>query len=250
MSVTIKLYRLFLVDRRLRSLRSRLNAAERFLGQQVAQLEALDKKRGAVEAQIRQLKATIGDHEGEAARLTERIDHLREQMNAAKTNKEYKAFLSELNTFGADKEREEAAALELMGKIDELEAELSELETEKAERDRMRGVAEQERGERAKEIKGQVEELEGELAKRREETPADGLRAYDDLIVQHPDEDPMAPIEILNKRRHEYTCGSCMITIPMEAVSALLSHGGLTRCPSCGVILYLEEDTIKALQPA
>jgi len=35
----------------------------------------------------------------------------------------------------------------------------------------------------------------------------------------------------------------------METVSGLLSHGGLTRCPSCQVILYLEEDTAKQLQP-
>jgi hypothetical protein len=41
-----------------------------------------------------------------------------------------------------------------------------------------------------------------------------------------------------------------MIELPTETVSALLSHGGVTHCVSCQVLLYLDEDASKALAPA
>lgn len=250
MSATIKLYRLFTIDKQLRGLKSRLTQAERFLKQQQHQIAQLTGQREAVAAQVRQLRASAGDHEGEAKRLEEKVESLREQMNTAQTNKEYKAFLAEVNTFTTDKEKEEAEALELLGKIEELEAKDAQLAEQVGEREKMRKVAEGQRDERAQEIKGRVEELEEELTKRKAEVPADAINAYEDLVGLNPDEDPMAAIEIVNKKRHEYHCGSCMMGLPMETVSGLLSHGRLTRCPSCTVILYLEEESIKSLQPA
>lgn len=249
MSTTAKLYRLFTVERQLRGLKSRLTQAERFHNAQTHELANIEKNLDAVNGQIRQLKAAAADHEGEAKRLEERIEQIRAQMNEAKTNKEYKAFLTEVNTFTADKTASETAALEQMEKIDTLEAKKTELEAAKAERQKMQKVAEQQKAERAEEIKDRVAELEEEYVKRKAEVPADGLAAYNELVDMDPEEDPMAGIEIQNKRRHEYTCGSCMVIVPMETVSGLLSHGGLTRCPSCQVILYLEEDVAKQLQP-
>lgn len=250
MSATIKLYRLFMIDKQLRGLKSRLTQAERFLKQQEHQLSQIAAQRTALAGQLRQLKASIGDHEGEAKRLEEKVASLREQMNSAQTNREYKAFLTEVNTFTGEKDKEESAALELMGKVEELEARDAQLGELLTEREKMRGVAEADRDQRAEEIKGRVEELEKELEKRRAEVPADAMAAYEDLVGLNPGEDPMAPIEIVNKKRHEYHCGSCMMGLPMETVSGLLSHGNLTRCPSCTVILYLEEESIKSLQPA
>ena len=63
------------------------------------------------------------------------------------------------------------------------------------------------------------------------------------LLVEVREEEAMAPIEIADRKRHEYHCGSCMMSLPVETMSALLSHGELTRCVSCGCILYLEEST-------
>ncbi|MEM1331155.1 MAG: hypothetical protein AAGG07_11395 [Planctomycetota bacterium] len=250
MSVTAKLQRLFEIEKQLRGLRSRLRAAERFLTEQVAQLDKLDAQKAGLETTLKQLRAKSGTHEGEAKQFEEKIAKLREQMNNAQTNKEYKAFLLEINGFTAEKDKEESAALELLSEADKIEAELAEIDGKRDERATLRTKAESDRAEREQEIAGRLSELEDEYAKRASEVPAEAMAVYQELLTQDPDEDPMAPIEIQDRKRHEYTCGACMMTIPMEPVVGLLSHGGLFRCPSCQVILYLEEETAQKLQPS
>ena len=196
------------------------------------------------------MKSRIATHEGEAAQFEQKVAKLREQMNAAQTNREYKAFLLEINGFSAEQDKEESAALELMAEVEAMEAEHASLGAQRAEREKVCEQAQQDRDARESEIAGRLAELEDDYAKRLAEVPADALAVYRELLAIDPDEDPMAPIEIQDRKRHEYTCGACMMTIPMEPVSGLLSHGGMFRCPSCQVILYLEEETAQKLQPS
>lgn len=246
MDVTSKLLRVFLVDKQLRGLQSRLHAAERFLGEQDKHLQQIDTKRIALETQIRQLKVTIADAESQTKGIDERMAHLREQMGVAKTNKEYKAFLTELNTNKADRDALETASLEQMGKLDELKKQLSEYDSQKGEREKMKSVAGGERDTRAAEIKDRVEELKVQRAQLAADLPADSLKMLEKLIIERED-DAMAPLEEHDRRRHEYTCGSCMMALPVEKLSALLSNGRITHCPSCGCLLYLEAELAKAL---
>lgn len=83
-------------------------------------------------------------------------------------------------------------------------------------------------------LKAEREELAGDV-------PASALSTYADL-VDRLDEDAMAAIEIADRKRHEFHCGACMMLVPVEAMSSLLSHGSITQCPSCGCILFLEEN--------
>ena len=99
MDVTAKLLAVFQVDKQLRGLKSRLTAAERFLGEQSKELSGLDAKQHALETQLKAVTAQTMGAEGEAKRLEARIAGIREQMNNAKTNREYQAFLVEMNTF-------------------------------------------------------------------------------------------------------------------------------------------------------
>lgn len=242
MRVTDKLHRVFLVDQQIRGLQSRLRAAERFLAEQERQLAEIERNRSAIASQLRQLTATSSDSEGEASRLDARIAELRERMNQAKTNREYKALLAEVNTFKEQKSALEDGALGQIETIDRLKAQLGELEQAKAEREKVRGVARQERDERETEIKDKLDELKGKREELIKDVPADALHIYQELLEAR-EEEAMAPIEVADRKRHEFHCGSCMMGLPVETMSALLSHGGLTRCVSCGCILYLEEAT-------
>jgi predicted nucleic acid-binding Zn-ribbon protein len=246
MDVTSKLLSVFLVDKQLRGLQSRLHAAERFLGEQDKQLQQIDAKRTALETQVRQLKVTIADAEGQTKSIDERMAHLRDQMGAAKTNKEYKAFLTELNTYKADRDALETSTLEQMGKLDELKKQLAEFDSQKSEREKVRTVAGGDRDSREAEIKDRVAELKAQRAKLAAEVPADALKTLEKLIHERED-DAMAPLEEHDRRRHEYTCGSCMMALPVEKLSALLSNGRMTHCPSCGCLLYLEAELHKQL---
>lgn len=252
MSVTEKLLRVFRVDQQLGGLQTRLRAAERFLDEQTKQLAGIEAKREAVNAQLRQFQATISNHEGEMARFDARIEVLREQMNTAKTNKEYKAFLTEVNTLKAERSTNETAALELMTKADELKKQLAELDAQAAERAKVKKVASEDREKKAEEIKDRLNELQAERKRLAAEVPPEAMALYVELVRQRGD-DAMAPVAELDRRRHEYTCGSCQMAIPVETVSSLIrgaaANQPVVRCVSCGCLLYIEKEVAERLQP-
>jgi predicted nucleic acid-binding Zn-ribbon protein len=247
MDVTNRLLRVYQLDRQLAGLQSRLRAAERFLAEQTRQLQALETKRNALAAQSKQIAASVANQELDIKSTDERIEHLREQMNQARTNKEYKAFLTEINTLKADKGKVEEEALGQMTKSDELKTQLEQLETSYAERQRMRDNAETDCKARRDEIAGRLGELEAERAKAAAEVPGDILAHYERLHELRED-DAMAPVEITDRRRHEYNCGACMMSLPME-VSISLLGGKLTICSNCQCILYLPKEAAEALTP-
>jgi predicted nucleic acid-binding Zn-ribbon protein len=160
MTVTDKLLRVYRVDRKIDGLKSRLRGAERFLGQQNDQIATLGKRATVIESQLRQLKASQAEAEGEAAQHDEHITELRDRMNSANTNKEYKALLAEVNTFKEKKAELEASALEMLEKIEKLEAERSQIADQSDERAKVKTIAEDERTARADEIRDQLEALE------------------------------------------------------------------------------------------
>lgn len=240
MSVTEKLLKVYRVDQQIGGLKDRLRAAERFLSEQERQLADITSKSESTESQLRQASAAASQAEGEVKRLDERIADVRERMNTANTSREYKALLGEVNTLKEQRAEYENKALELLEQSEKLRAQKEELSGASAERERMRGVAAGQRNEREAEIRDKLAELEGQRRELVEDVPADALGTYDALVERLGDE-AMAPIEIQDRKRHEYTCGNCMMSLPVEAMSNLLGVGSLTTCVSCGCILYLDE---------
>jgi hypothetical protein len=229
----------------LAGLQSRLTGAERFLQDQTSQIDSVESRRQSLERQHKQTRATIADHEGEMARIDVVIATKREQMNTTKTNKEYKALLTEVNTLKADRDRAETAALELIGKTDELAAQLAELDKQREGKGKVRQVAADDRDRKAAEIKDRLNELQAERKALAADVPPSAMAMYDELVRQRDDE-AMAPLEEQDRKRHEYNCGACMMAVPVETVSALLSHGSLTRCSACGCILYIETEVAES----
>ncbi len=248
MDVTSKLVRLFQVEKQIRGLRSRLDSAERFLAEQTRELAALDAKRSTVENQVKSLAVTASDSEGEMKRLDARIASIREQMNTAQTNKQYQAFLVEVNNFKTDRDKAETAALEAMAKVEEARKQLEELQKAREQRDQVRKVAAAERDTRHQEIQTRLNELEGQRQGLAQTVPPEAMTMLT-MLLKSRGEEAMAPVQVHDRKRHEYTCGACQMSIPIEAVSALLSKGSLTKCVSCQCILFLDEEATRALQP-
>lgn len=246
MSVTGKLLKVFEVDKQLRGLRSRLTGAEKFLGEQDKELASLSSKKEGIEKQSKQLQADTLNSEGEAKRLEARMETIRKQMDNAQSNKEYKAFLTELNTLKLAKEQHENAAMETMTRVEALKGQIKELEGKAAERMQMRKVAVVDRDARSAEIADRVAELTGQRNVLAADVPGEVLAYYSRMIDQRGDE-AMGPIEIVDHKRHEYNCGSCMMHLPVDAVAGLIVKGDLTRCASCQCILFIDEETLKDL---
>ncbi|MBK9189898.1 MAG: hypothetical protein IPM33_13210 [Phycisphaerales bacterium] len=249
MDVTSMLVKVFLVDKQLRGLRSRLDAADRFLGDQNKDLERLDTKRRLIEAQLKQAQVDAKTDEGEIARIDARMNQIREQMNSAQTNREYKAFLTELNTFKAERDRLETSALEKMTACDTLRAQIEELDAQRSQRQQVQGVAAGERTQRETEIRERLEALKVERKEASKDVPPEAMTIFERLVISHGD-DAMAAVEVEDRRRHEFFCGGCRMTVPVESVSTLMISGKLTRCVSCQCLLYLDEAAREAMKPA
>lgn len=248
MSVTRQLLAVFRVDKEIRGLQSRLEGAERFLGEQTRKLAEIGAQSESLQAQIRQLRASTSNAEGESSRLKVHIDELREKMNNATSNKEYKALLSEVNNLKEQRAVFDEQAIEQLEKIEQLESQLAEMEGAKGERDKMRDVAESDRQKRADEIAERLAELRAKRAELIGEVPKNVVVIYEELLETRG-EDAMAPLEIIDRKRHEYVCGSSMMSVPVE-VAASLIQGKLTLSPNDGCILYLTEEDEETLSDA
>lgn len=249
MDVTAKLLRVYQVDKLIRGLQTRLGAAEKFLQQQVKDLAQMDAQMRALEATLKQHTVVGADQEGETKRLDERMAVIRGQMDKAQTNKEYQTFLSELSGYKTQRDKFETVALEAMAKADEVRKQVAELALKRADREKVREHAAKEREERFKEIEGRLNELRAERQAFVADVPADVLGMFQRLLDLRGDQ-AMGTVEVIDRKRHEYNCGSCMMAIPIDAVSGLISNGRLTRCSSCECVLYLDEAAVAALKPS
>lgn len=242
MSSTAQLLKVFRVEQQLRGLRSRLTGAERFLAEQSRLLADLEGKIHAATTELKQLKTSIAGDETEAASIDTRMEKLREQMNSAQTNKEYSAFLAELNALKTKKDEIEKVELGQMERSETLTKQVAELTKQRDERKVIADKAKQDRDAKAAEIKDRVDELSSQRTELAKGVPADALRILEEMLPKLGDE-AMSPVEVVDRRNHEWACTSCQTVITVEAVNSL-SLGKMTRCVNCRCILFTEEDVV------
>jgi len=232
------LHELYLVDQQVRGLQSRLDAATTYVRVQTNKLDTLNKQLAELSDQHRQAQASEANLENDIKGAEQRIEKLREQMNSAKTNKEYSAFLVEVNTLKADKSKLEERALELLGESDKLKERIDELKRQVEAQEKVKAHAESELAERKQEVGEDLERLKAQRADKAAKVPDSTLSVFEKL-ADDTDGEPMAPVEQDNPRRMEYNCGGCFMSIPAEMVNRLATQDDIVLCTSCGRILYL-----------
>ncbi|QNN21047.1 hypothetical protein HED60_01770 [Planctomycetales bacterium ZRK34] len=232
------LHELYLVDQQVRGLQSRLDGAQAYVRAQTNKLDALNKQLAELSEQHRQAQATEANLENEVKSIEQRIDKLREQMNSAKTNKEYSAFLVEVNTFKADKAKIEERALELLGESDKIAERMSQVKAQAEDQQKIKAHAEAELEKRRAEVGEDLDRLNAKRKEAAAAVPGDALAVFEKL-ADDTDGEPMAPVEQDDPRRMEYNCGGCFMAIPAEVVNRLATQDNIVLCTSCGRILYL-----------
>ncbi len=247
MSLTENLLALFRVDSQARGLRGRLESAERYLAAQTRQVEDLERQREEMEARRRQLQAKVANLEGESALLDQRIEKLRTELNNASSNKQYSAVLGELNAIKLSRTDLDNRTLQQMEQIEQIATQLAKLAADLAERQKVRGVAAAELRQRHEDVGQRLAELDAERRSAAAVIPPRELSVFNEVANSYHGE-AMASVEEIDRRHREYACGACNLSLPFEAVAALLGTSeGMTRCPACGRILYMEEKTRGAL---
>ncbi|HVP13729.1 MAG TPA: C4-type zinc ribbon domain-containing protein [Phycisphaerae bacterium] len=224
---------------------------------QIAEIQRkIDRKQGVVkkqeqriadhETKIRAWQAAIRTDQMEADRLDlevktneSQIAKLRQALNSAKTNKEYSAILTQLNTTKADNSKVEEKVLAFFRQIESKRKELGNLE---AERDKEISRC-QEAKAALKEVEEKSREKLNQLARDREAAasavPGKALDTFN-RVARKLDGEAMAQVIRTHPKREEYACEGCNMSITIEQVNNILSRDDAVLCNSCGRILYYE----------
>lgn len=235
------LHRLQVIDNQLRSVRGQIESRKRVV--HARQRKIAGTERELVENHQRILTAQSDVDRLELDRQTreQHMAKLRESLNKAKTNKEYSAVLTELNTDKADMTKLEERELAAMARVDEL----------KQERDRLKAAIDEDKVklvefERAlREVEArfadQIRDLEARRSEAADQVPPEALQTYERACERHEGE-AMAMIERVHPRRAEYICTGCNMSVTLESVNVLQSQSRdeLVQCHTCSRVLFLE----------
>tara|TARA_X000000368_G_scaffold339850_1_gene277989 strand:+ start:1168 stop:1812 length:645 start_codon:yes stop_codon:yes gene_type:complete len=202
------------------------------------------------EQHLKQRKSNISVIETETGSIDVRVEHLREELNKAINDKQYSALLAEMNTLKEQRKAFENEELIEMTACDELNANCEDINSRIEERKKVMQVAECDLKTREEEISEQLAELEGERKVAASVIPEAILVDFDELAEDY-DGETMAAIEIIDKKRREYSCTSCSLHLPLESVTTLMGNkDSIVICGSCDRILYLEDASREALAPS
>ena len=232
------------VENRLRAVKTKLARCRRGVLFQENQLRTLQNGLEAKQEEIKQTKLQAGRLEIDLKERDEQIEKYRNQLNLARTNKEYSALLTELNTAKADDSKIETQVLELMknAEIDEASCEeiRSQIETQRSKVDEIRKESES----KAVELEKDIAEVQAEWDAETKDIPAAALQFFQ-RVAETYDGEAMAEVEQVDENSQSYSCGGCFMGIPAEIVNVLSGKDEIIRCSNCTRILYLKKDEIE-----
>ncbi len=233
------LQRLQEVELQIAEIQRRIDRALRSCKRQESHIADLDANIRAHEQQLRadQIHADRLDLEVKSNEVE--INKLRSALNTAKTNKEYSAVLTQLNTNKADNAKIEERALALMSQVDVKRKELQALRD-----DRNKEAA------RLADLEAEVKSVEDKAAERlsrlrrerdqaADEVPPDALTMFN-RVAEKNEGEALAMVVRTHPKRREYACEGCNMSITIEQVNAILSRDEAVLCNVCGRILYFE----------
>jgi hypothetical protein len=170
--------------------------------------------------------------EGQLSLEQEKIKKTEGKMFEVKTNKEYQALLTEIDSLKGANSKEEEEILQLLDEIDELKRSLSKREKEiAAVLTKIEGEkrALQERMARDEEVLKKQTGRREIVTKRLESTH---YRLYNTLTEKRKG------VGVVSAKQE--TCQGCYVNVPPQMFIEVQKNNALIRCPNCNRILYWE----------
>jgi predicted nucleic acid-binding Zn-ribbon protein len=162
----------------------------------------------------------------------EKIKKAEGRMLEVKTNKEYQAILSEIETIKEGSSREEEGILEVLEEIDEIKKDLSKREKEVAtlleKIEAEKKMIQEKMAQDEISWKQQMERREG-LSKQLES------KLYK---LYHTLKEKRQGVGVVNVKQE--TCQGCFVHIPPQMFIEVQRNNEIIRCPNCNRILYFE----------
>ena len=226
------------VENRLRIEKAKLTRCRRNVIIQENQIRSLQNALEAKKEEVLLSKVQFDRLELELKSRDESIARLRAALNGAKTNKEYAAVLTQLNTTKADNSKIETQSLEMLKTIETDENECKEIQDQideqKQHLEQLRTEAETLAGK----YQVEIDKIQAEWDQVADTIPDKPLEIFK-RVTETYDGQAVALIEQQGGKKGAYSCGGCFMGLTAECVNLLMTKDDIIRCPNCTRILVL-----------
>ena len=226
------------VENRLRVEKAKLTRCRRNVIIQENQIRSLQNALEAKKEEIQLSKIQFDRLELELKTRDEQINRLRASLNTAKTNKEYAAVLTQLNTTKADNSKIENQSLELLKNIEDDEAECNQIQSQTNEQKQQLEQIRTETETLAKKYQAEIDKIQAEWDQLAKTIPEKALEIFK-RVAETYDGQAVAQIEQQGGTKGAYTCDGCFMGLTAECVNLLMTKDDIIRCSNCTRILVL-----------
>jgi predicted nucleic acid-binding Zn-ribbon protein len=237
----VALVKLFQADQQLRAARERLDAAAKNVRVQERRVNDLAARLVAAQKSHKELQARAANLDLDLKTRDAHIEKLRNQQQTAKNNKEYQAFLIEINTAKVDKTKVEEETMRVMEQVDKASAESATITAQlEVERNRLTELAAQ-IDDTLRALQADVDALMPARQQAAAALPPKVLAEFDRLAERF-DGEALSALARPDRRREEYLCTACNMDLVTDVYNKLHSRDELVFCPSCRRMLFIPED--------
>lgn len=237
----VAMVKLYQADQALREAQRRLEEASHSVRVQERRVADLQERLRFGQVRLREQQAKSAQLDLEVKARDEKIERFRTQQQTANNLKEYQAFLTEINTEKIDKGKIEEELLRVMEAVEKQQKEVSELSVQIEADQKKLADTRQQLGAQIGELQARVDRLRG----LREEASKGIVGKALDLFERIADRwegEAMAAMGKPDRRREEYVCMSCNMSLVTDVYNRLHSRDELVFCPNCQRLLYIPED--------
>jgi predicted nucleic acid-binding Zn-ribbon protein len=237
----IALVKLFQAEQRLRAAQARLDDASRNVRIQERRLAEVTENQKLAAVKLMEQQSASAQLELDLKTREAHIERLRVQQQTAKNNKEYQAFLVEINTEKVEKGKVEDEVLKAMEVVEKLSAENKELLASLAEETDKLNKLKSEIGGKLAELQKEINSLKPPRDAAAEAVPAKAREAFVRLAERF-DGEGMSALAKPDRRHELYSCTVCNMDLVVDVYNKLHSRDELVFCPSCHRILYIPDE--------
>ena len=229
------------IENRLRVEKAKLTRCRRNVIIQENLIRSLQNALEAKKEEVQLSRVQCNRLELELKSNDETIAKLRASLNSAKTNKEYAALLTQLNTMKADNSKVETQTLELMKDIESDESECGEIQKQIDEQKQTLDQTRKESEVLARKYQKQINEIQTEWDQVAKSIPAKKLEIFN-RVAETYDGQAVVGVDQQEGNKGAYSCGGCFMGVPAESVNMLMTKDDIIRCPNCTRILVLSSE--------
>jgi predicted nucleic acid-binding Zn-ribbon protein len=237
----VALVKMYQADQKLREAQGRLDATTKNVRIQERRTRDLTERITASQTDLTKKQAHAGALDLDLKTRDAHIEKLRTQQQQAKNNKEYQAFLIEINTGKVDRNKVEEEAIAVMEENEKLAATIKELQTQLEGEKSKLATMQTEIVDKTASIRKEIDDLTPVRDAAAAAVPAKAREAFTRLADRFEGE-ALSAITKPDRRVEEYSCSACNLDLVRDVYNRLHTRDDLVFCPSCRRILYIPED--------